>query len=174
MSDWQLRSAEEQDAERLAGFWRDRYGETFAHLYPEADLSAFYAATYNTAKIAAEIADPGYTHVLALAQDDHRILGAMKGGAVGLPIPETNGLWELHRLYLTRETQGSGLADALMAIAQQTARTAKADAMVLGVFSENHRAQRFYAKHGFEKIGAYKFVVGQTLDDEWIMRAPLG
>jgi RimJ/RimL family protein N-acetyltransferase len=88
-------------------------------------------------------------------------------------VGDTVGLWELHRLYLVQAAKGTGLADAFMAIARAAAHAAGAHAMVLGVFSGNPRAQRFYAKHGFEKIGDYHFVVGETLDDEWIMRAPL-
>ena len=40
----------------------------------------------------------------------------------------------------------------------------------IGVWSENHGAQRLYARHGFEKVGEYEFKVGQTRDHEFILR----
>ena len=40
----------------------------------------------------------------------------------------------------------------------------------LGVWSENHGAQRLYARHGFEKVGEYVFKVGETRDQEFILR----
>jgi diamine N-acetyltransferase len=40
----------------------------------------------------------------------------------------------------------------------------------IGVWSQNYGAQRFYARHGFEKIGEYDFPVGGTLDREFILR----
>ena len=40
----------------------------------------------------------------------------------------------------------------------------------IGVWSENHGAQRFYARHGFEKVGEYGFTVGRTVDHEFILR----
>jgi diamine N-acetyltransferase len=171
-SAWRIRKASPQDAPALAAFWRDRYGETFAHLYPPDDLAAFYAEAYAPTAIAAEVADPRFAHHLAWSEDD-RLVGALKGGTVTLPLPDHSGLWELHRLYLTKDMFGTGLANRLMQLAQDEATAAGATAMVLGVFSENVRAQRFYARYGFEKIAEYQFVVGATLDDEWILRAPL-
>ena len=40
----------------------------------------------------------------------------------------------------------------------------------IGVWSENHGAQRLYARHGFAQVGTYEFVVGQTRDHEFILR----
>jgi ribosomal protein S18 acetylase RimI-like enzyme len=40
----------------------------------------------------------------------------------------------------------------------------------IGVWSENHGAQRFYARQGFEKVGEYGFAVGSTVDREFILR----
>ena len=40
----------------------------------------------------------------------------------------------------------------------------------IGVWSKNLGAQRLYARHGFQKVGEYKFAVGNTRDDEFILR----
>lgn len=103
------------------------------------------------------------------------IAGALKTGRVGLPLADQDAesLWEVHRLYLSPTAFGTGLADAFMGIAREEARSVGALGLVLGVYSDNKRAQRFYAKHGFERIGRYQFPVGRTLDEEWIMRAPV-
>jgi RimJ/RimL family protein N-acetyltransferase len=53
------------------------------------------------------------------------------------------------------------------AIARAIARGATQ--FYLGVFSENHRAQRFYARNGFAKVGEYQFPVGAQMDDEDIL-----
>ena len=42
--------------------------------------------------------------------------------------------------------------------------------MWIGVWSENHGARRFYARHGFKKVGEYGFHVGDTIDQEYILR----
>ena len=168
---FEIRRATADDAGCLAAFWRDRFAATFGPIYPPEDLTAYLAAAYDPATITAEITDAGFNH--HLAERTGALQGALKTGRVGLPLPETEGLWEVHRLYLAPEAFGTGLADALMDIARAEARGLGAKALVLGVYSANHRAQRFYARHGFERIGGYQFPVGRTLDDEWIMQAAL-
>ena len=39
----------------------------------------------------------------------------------------------------------------------------------IGVWSGNDGAQRFYARRGFERVGEYRFPVGQTRDLEFIL-----
>jgi diamine N-acetyltransferase len=38
------------------------------------------------------------------------------------------------------------------------------------VWSENLGAQRFYGRYGFDKVGEYGFVVGKTIDREFILK----
>jgi RimJ/RimL family protein N-acetyltransferase len=38
------------------------------------------------------------------------------------------------------------------------------------VWSENHGAHRFYARHGFEFAGEYEFPVGEQRDREFMFR----
>jgi ribosomal protein S18 acetylase RimI-like enzyme len=42
--------------------------------------------------------------------------------------------------------------------------------LYIGVWSQNHGAQRFYARYGFTKVGEYGFPVGSTVDREFILR----
>jgi ribosomal protein S18 acetylase RimI-like enzyme len=42
--------------------------------------------------------------------------------------------------------------------------------LYIGVWSENLGAQRFYGRYGFKKIGEYGFVVGNTVDREFILK----
>ena len=51
-----------------------------------------------------------------------------------------------------------------------TARTAGRKELLLSVYIDNHRARRFYERYGFEEIGRYEFRVGETIDDDRIMR----
>ena len=53
------------------------------------------------------------------------------------------------------------------------ARTRGAEQLFLSVFVDNHRAQRFYARYGFEQVGTYAFMVGDHADEDLIMRALL-
>ena len=46
-------------------------------------------------------------------------------------------------------------------------------AIWIGVWSENLGAQRFYARHGYEKVGEYLYPVGEARDLEFILRKPI-
>ncbi len=45
--------------------------------------------------------------------------------------------------------------------------------MWLSVFSDNHRARRFYAARDFVEVGTFKYMVGNHADDEFLCRRML-
>lgn len=145
---------------------------TFGALYPPDDLAHYLVRTYATPVIAAELADPAYRYRLASAPD--RLVGYARCGAFKLPFdPGARTPFELHRLYVAEAVKGAGVAAELMAWALTEAQGAGADDVYLGVYQGNARAQRFYARFGFEVVGAYAFEVGATRDPEYIMRKRL-
>jgi diamine N-acetyltransferase len=81
---------------------------------------------------------------------------------------------ELHRVYVFKARQGVGVGRILLVWAIERARQRGAKNLFLGVWQGNERAISLYESRGFEKVGTYQFKVGETLDDEFIMRLPLG
>ena len=55
----------------------------------------------------------------------------------------------------------------------ERAQDRRADHLYLSVFTENHRARRFYEKYGFEPEGTYAFMVGNHADEDIVMRLKL-
>ncbi len=166
------RDAEPEDAEPLATLARETFVATFGHLYPPEDLAAFCGQIFTPAAQAALIAREDVE--ISLAVQDGAMLGYCQIGSFHLPY-DTGGrrALELHRLYVIERAKGSGVAPVLMAWALARMRAHGAQDAYLGVYADNPRAQRFYARYGFEVVGAYQFPVGRTLDDERIMRARL-
>lgn len=164
--------ANSADGAILSAFARDSFCETFGHLYPAADLRAFLEENYSPAIQTAEIADPDTEH--RIAWRGAAISGFVKLGRerTGHALPGRFAL-ELHRLYVTRADQGAGVARTLMDWAMARARVRGAVDMTLSVFSENHRAKRFYARYGFIEIAPYVFKVGSIEDADLICRAAL-
>jgi ribosomal protein S18 acetylase RimI-like enzyme len=167
-ADVQFRDATADDAAALSDFWRTCFCATFAHLYRPEDLAAFLAASYSPAQQYAEILDNAAEHRLALMGG--AVVGACQIGKLGLPIdPGPAQSLELKRLYLIAEMKGAGVGQALMDWAVDRARARGATRLYLGVWRENHRAQRFYARNGFEKVSEYHFPVGGQMDEEDIV-----
>ena len=167
-----FRDARENDAVDVAEIGRDTFIETFGHFYPPHDLKTYLDDAFAIETIRAEIIDPQIEIRIAFA--GRRIVAYTKIGPCKLPIdtgPEP--ALELHRIYVYRARQGVGVGRILLNWAIERARQRGAAQLYLGVFSKNERAIAVYENRGFETVGEYKFPVGETLDDEIIMRLDL-
>jgi diamine N-acetyltransferase len=170
--DTTFRDARENDAADLAEIGRDTFVETFGAAYPAADLKQFLDETYSIEKMKADLQDPEVE--VRMAFSGRRVVAYCKIGPVKLPIdtgPEP--ALELHRVYVSQTRQGVGVGRILLTWAIERARRRGAKNLFLGVWQANERAIAVYLSRGFEKVGTYKFKVGDTLDDEFIMRLHL-
>ena len=169
MSQPTIRRAGPADADVLAAVGLQTFAETFQHLYSAEDYAAYVAEAYAPARIAADLDDPAKAMWLVEAGD--QAIGYALAGPCGLPHPEvTPGCGELKRIYFTRDSQGSGQGKALFWTVMAWLQATGPRDVWIGVWSENHRALKFYDHQGFEKFGEYDFHVGQTVDLEFILR----
>jgi ribosomal protein S18 acetylase RimI-like enzyme len=164
-----IRRAVPGEAARIAAIGAQTFAETFAHLYPPGDLAAFLAEAHGVAQAQADLADPA--KALWLVEDGGEAIGYALAGPCKLPHSEvTDACGEIQRIYLKAGHQGGGIGARLFAEAMAWLERGGPRRIWLGVWSENHGAQRFYARHGFAVVGTYEFVVGATRDHELIMR----
>jgi len=164
-----IRRAGAADAAALAAIGAATFEETFGHLYPPADLARFLKETYSLERAQAELADPA--KAAWLVEADGRAVGFALAGPCALPHPEaTPACGELKRLYLLKAWQNGGLGARLFAEILAWLQSRGPRTVWIGVWSENHGAQRFYARHGFAKAGEYGFEVGDTVDREYILK----
>ncbi|MGF0309941.1 N-acetyltransferase family protein [Rhodococcus sp. IEGM1428] len=80
---------------------------------------------------------------------------------------------EVSKLYVRPAEHGGGVAARLISFALNHARESGCAGAWLGVNQLNVRAQKFYAKHGFEIVGTKTFVVGVQTHDDYVMQVPL-
>ena len=156
------------DAVAIDRLFRTVFCDTFAHLYRPEDLAAFLSQSTPEAW-EAELADESFA--IQLAEADGVPVGFVKLGPLRLPVEPCGPAIELRSLYLLHEWRGAGVAHALMNWAIEEARVRGAQEMFLTVYTDNHRAKRFYERYGFEAVGPYKFMVGSQADEDIIMRA---
>ncbi|MBX3479559.1 MAG: GNAT family N-acetyltransferase [Caulobacter sp.] len=164
-----IRRAVPADAETLSRIGAETFSETFGHLYPPQDLSRFLRTAYSLESTRADLADP--TRALWLVEADGEAIGYALAGLCTLPHPDvTEDCGEVKRIYLRKGRQGGGLGGRLLAEALAWLERDGPRQLWIGVWSENHGAQRFYRRLGFEKAGEYFFDVGETHDLEFILR----
>jgi len=165
-----VRLAAPEDAEALARLGATTFDETFGHLYRPEDLRAFLEAGRTAEVYSKLIADPEILVMLAEAATGEPV-GYVVAGGCKLPLDEPDpGAGEVRELYVLSSHQGHRLGTRLLEAALAWLRERSRSPLYVGVWSENHGAQRLYCRYGFEKVGEYDFPVGTHLDREFILR----
>jgi len=159
-----------EDASAIDQVFRTSFADTFAHLYRPEDLEAFLAK-FTVDAWKTELADEQF--VFQLAEADCQPIGFVKLGPPELPIDADEPWIELRQLYVMNEWRGAGAARALMDWALEEGKARGVREMYLTVYTDNHRARRFYDRYGFVEVGPYAFMVGEQADEDVIMRKSL-
>jgi ribosomal protein S18 acetylase RimI-like enzyme len=165
------RDAVPADGPELATMAKRCFTETFGTLYRASDLAVFLEGTFGDEGLPSQLGDPAYA--VRLATENGRIIGFAKLGPVAFPGDWPADAIELHQLYVLGGWHGEGVGPALIDWAIARARADRRSEIVLSVYVDNRRAQRFYARYGFQEIGRYQFRVGETIDDDRIWRLTL-
>ena len=164
-----IRRATPADAEALSRIGAETFSETFGHLYPPQDLAAFLETAYAVETSRRDLADPD--KAVWLVEAGGAVVGHALAGPCDLPHDEvTTTCGELKRLYILKAFQGGGTGSRLLAETLAWLERDGSRRLWIGVWSENFGAQRLYGRLGFEKVGEYHFIVGETRDREFILR----
>ena len=164
-----IRRATPRDADALSAVGERTFIDTFGHLYAPEDLQAFLVDSHTPAAYARYLNDPAYA--LWVLEDDSGIHGYALAGPVQLPHPDaTPDDGELKRLYVDKALHNGGWGGRLFAEALAWLERDGPRTLWISVWSENHGAQRFYARQGFALAGEYEFPVGRQRDREFMFR----
>jgi ribosomal protein S18 acetylase RimI-like enzyme len=159
-----VRAAGGADADALAAVAARTFPLACPPTVSPTDIAAFIAAELSAARFADYLADPARA-ILTVASGA-RIVG------YAMLVRDDSGdrpLVELSKMYVLPDHHGSPVAAMLMDAALAAAADMGARDVWLGVNQRNHRAQRFYAKHGFTINGTRTFQVGDTVEHDYLM-----
>lgn len=174
MNQIKIRRAEIEDAETLADLSYKTFWDAF-HEHPEnapEDMAAYMEKAFSNETLRAELSDENVIFIIAefeneLAGYAKITLGAIEDGIVAeKPI-------ELNRLYSHQKFLGKGIGQKLMDECFQIAKENDCDAMWLGVWEFNPRAQAFYKKYGFREVGTHIFQLGSDPQTDLLMQKDL-
>jgi len=171
--EWRLRRAEADDAEALSLVAGATFLEAYSAFMDRGDLLAHLGAKSSPGRFRDWVADGTSIVTLAEAPLGRAPLGYTILTASDLPVERRDGDVELLRIYALATGWGSGLGGALMERAIADARGAGHRRLLLGTHPDNHRAHRFYEKHGFAVIGRRRFRVGASEFDDPVYARPL-
>ena len=173
-----VRQALPDDVPALAAVAAETFGLACPPSMSTERVEAFIADVLSPERFAEYLADPA-RHLLIAEEDGTAVGYAML--VAGEPADDDvraairhRPTVELSKIYVLPSSHGGGTASRLMAESIGWARATGAAGLWLGVNQQNERAQRFYAKSGFERVGTKRFLVGGQYEDDFVLEQPLG
>ena len=154
--------------QQLSEFMMKTFVETFGHTYPPEHLEAYLKGSYTPAIQLDEIQDPKKSTFICIEKNQIVGYAMLHYGAREVGINGPDPVVEIQRFYLDSAWHGSGLASLLMKHVLELNQVRAAKTIWLGVWENNFKAQAFYKKFGFDKVGEHDFIVGETRDLDFL------
>lgn len=160
------------DAEMLRDLGEYTFLDTYAvHNTPE-NMADYLAKHFTLARIQQEINDANVWFLLL--EEDNQLIAYSKLIISKLPteIEGEKGI-EIERIYARKEAHGKGIGKRLMEECMIFAKAQGYNILWLGVWEHNHKAIGFYEKMGFEKFGSHIFLLGDDVQNDYLMKKSL-
>lgn len=168
-----IRIATKKDAELIANLSRETFYNTFAAVNSKKDMDKFMNESFNKEKLVAEVDAPGNIFLLAYTgnESSSRVIGYARLRENNNP-EELKGLptLEIARIYVVTDSIGKGVGRELMQRSLDIAKEKDKQFVWLGVWEKNQKAIDFYSKWGFEKFSDHQFILGDDVQNDWLMK----
>lgn len=168
----EIREATLADAKLLSSLGAITFYEAYFEQDNPRDMADYLHKTYSVSQIEAELADPLATYYL-MFRDGHAVGFAklQRDACESCVIGEKTIL--LKRIYLVERVWGKGFGEVFLNHCIDIARSENCNSIWLDVWDQNPRAQKFYFKHGFERVGTLEFPYGDTVGINSVMERML-
>lgn len=165
-----IRQATIADAELLSEIARQSFNEAFADNpknHPE-DMKAYMDEAFSLETISSELVEKDTIYLIAEFENEVAGYAKIRLNSREDCISEGTAI-ELCRLYALEKFIGKGVGKSLMQTLFKISEENEFDIVWLGVWEFNYRAQDFYKKWGFEKVGEHVFQLGNDPQIDWVM-----
>lgn len=158
----------DEDIKKLQTIAKQTFTETFGSQNTAEDLAKFLNEEYDFNKLKSEVADPESFYYFCYFNDE--LAGYLKLN-IGSAQTESDypEALEIQRIYVLQKYQGQKIGLSMMQHAVAVAKKIKKSQVWLGVWEKNLKAQAFYRKSGFEKVGSHDFILGDDIQTDYIL-----
>ncbi|TAH18965.1 MAG: GNAT family N-acetyltransferase [Cytophagales bacterium] len=174
---FQVRLATAGDAALISAIGREAFYAAFSPYQTAEDMQMYLDASYYPAKLLVEIQDTKCRFLLL--EEDHvpigfaKIVASLPTENEGVDIFDKDVLTEklmlISKIYLLPQFAGKRIGHLLMDECCLIAQDEGYDGVWLCVWQQNERAIKFYEKYEFKKIGYTQFLLGKSLNDDFVM-----
>lgn len=170
--DFLIRTATVEDAALIADLSRQTFYDTFAAQNTPADMQKFLNEQFTRGRLMLEVGRAG--NIFLLAYQGNEVAGYVKLRDTHTPaaLAGTPAL-EIARLYACQQFIGRGVGRRLMQASLDIGKEMGKQLAWLCVWEKNKRALDFYTRWGFEKFGHIDFLLGDDLQNDWMMKRPI-
>jgi GNAT superfamily N-acetyltransferase len=152
----------------LAEFAARTYYETFASTNTADNMQAYLKSAFTLPKVTEELNDP--RAIFILTEVEERLAAYAKLFPDKPPsCVRGEAPIELVRFYVDQPWHGTGLASDLMKLCLAESKQRGFMTVYLGVWERNFRAQAFYRKWDFIRVGEHVFHMGDDPQTDWWM-----
>lgn len=163
----EIRPVQIEELSLLCDLCRRTFSDTFAPTNSETNMRVYMDTYFNLKKLEQELRDPKRSIFMAWLDGQPVAYLNMYEGPVEKCVSTERAI-ELNRIYVDKGLQGKGVSHALMDKAIEVARQKNKTGVWLGVWEKNMRAQAFYVKRGFKKVGSHIFEMGLDPQTDYI------
>lgn len=167
-----IRRATTADAALIADISRQTFYDTFAPDNTKEDMDKFLSEQFTRHTLMMEVGLKENHFLLAYADDE--IAGYVKLRDGKKPLELKHPTIEIARLYVVKDFIGKGIGKLLMQASVNEAISKEKETIWLCVWEKNQRAIDFYTTWGFQKFGECAFVLGNDVQQDWLMQKELG
>ncbi|MFR0552754.1 GNAT family N-acetyltransferase [Ligilactobacillus salivarius] len=157
-----------EDIEALQAIAKQTFTETFGSQNTAEDLAKFLSEEYAFDKLKAEVENPELFYYFCYFEDELAGYLKLNVGAAQTE-PDYPEALEIQRIYVLQKYQGKRIGLAMMQQALVVAEELKKPQVWLGVWENNFKAQAFYQKSGFKKVGSHDFILGNDKQTDYIL-----
>lgn len=164
----EIRTATKADAKLIRVLGAVTFFEAYFEQDDAHDLANYIHESFDLKKILSEIEDKNASFFI-IYLDKHAVgYAKLRENSEAQGIKTENSI-ELQRIYIVERFFGKGVGEILLKYCLEVAGTRGFETIWLGVWEENKRAQKFYAKHGFKRVGELEYPYGETVGINFVL-----
>jgi len=160
------------DLKTLHNLSVETYTDTFGEYNTEADLNDYLDKAYNNAELKKELTN--INSMFYFAFYDGKLAGYLKLNVLDAQSESIGDeSLEIERIYIRKQFKRLGLGTKLLNFGIAKAEELNKQSVWLGVWENNFPAQKFYQKMDFVRYSEHKFIMGESVQTDYILKKEL-
>lgn len=165
----EVKSAHVVDFGMLSDLGRRAFQEAFGQYNDPGDMQAYLDLSFDPERIKSQLEDPRIIYLAAYYQGTPVGYAKLVRDSATSYASDDLKQMQMERIYALGAYVGKKIGKALMLESLRIAKSEGYGYLWLGVWQENQRAIKFYKDFGFEIIGVKQFVIGNEVNDDYVM-----